>query len=288
MIDRARILVFVLVSFLLATAAGAAPFTGIVAFGDSLSDTGNLCPSPFCPSAPNEPGRFSNGPIWLDDLAAGTGLSSQAAAAGGTNFATGGATTVDVLNTQVPTFSASVGGAADPNALYVIWAGGNDGLGALSPVAAAQNVGLAIQNLAAIGAQSFLISNLPDLSLTPGNLGDPNAALFTTFFNSTLDSVLGGIGGLNIFEMDAFAATNDIVANPASYGLTNIDTACYDGVTVCGAPEDHAWWDNIHPTTEAHSIIGDLALATIPEPGTGLLVSLGLTGLALGRRRAAA
>src|SRR5262249_11534591 len=77
-------------------AAKAGPFTSLVVFGDSLSDVGNvflatggLTP----PSPPYAPGRFSNGPIWIDDLAAGLGLASPnpALLPGGTDFAFGGA-----------------------------------------------------------------------------------------------------------------------------------------------------------------------------------------------------
>ena len=63
-----------------ATAAHAGPFSDMVVFGDSLSDTGNVASlttavfgSTF-PAYPGAVGRFSNGPVWVETLAAGLGL----------------------------------------------------------------------------------------------------------------------------------------------------------------------------------------------------------------------
>mgnify|MGYP002382821480 CR=1 FL=1 len=63
-----------------ATGAQAGPFTSAVLFGDSLSDTGNVkslttvfTGTPF-PNYADAPGRFSNGPVWVDRLAADMGL----------------------------------------------------------------------------------------------------------------------------------------------------------------------------------------------------------------------
>ncbi|MFY7942566.1 MAG: SGNH/GDSL hydrolase family protein, partial [Burkholderiaceae bacterium] len=61
-----------------------AGFTSMVVFGDSLSDTGNVrsLTSAFSPPAfPNfsgAPGRFSDGPVWVETVAAGLGVPSGA------------------------------------------------------------------------------------------------------------------------------------------------------------------------------------------------------------------
>ena len=77
--------------------ASALPFTNMVVFGDSLSDTGNILISTggAIPTAPYFNGRFSNGPVWIDTLTAGLGLPAGAVAsfAGGNNYAFGGART---------------------------------------------------------------------------------------------------------------------------------------------------------------------------------------------------
>ena len=71
--------------------AGAMP---IVAFGDSLSDTGNvsILTGGALPPAPYYfEGRFSNGPIWLDQLGAALDGAVDPVLGGGTNFAFGAA-----------------------------------------------------------------------------------------------------------------------------------------------------------------------------------------------------
>lgn len=65
-----------------------APFSKLYIFGDSLSDQGNIfnitkfansldSQIPIIPNSPYFEGRFSNGPVWTDYLAAGLGLPIQ-------------------------------------------------------------------------------------------------------------------------------------------------------------------------------------------------------------------
>lgn len=276
----------VALAFSLSLAADALSFSGIYTFGDSLSDVGNLCPVPACPAAPYYPGRFSNGPVWVEGLAAGLGFTLTASNTGGNDFAVGGATTTGVLSSQVPGYLTTVGGVASPTALYVLLAGGNDGLGGGNPIIAASNMISAINNLKAAGAQNFLVANLPDLSLTPAVYGNPGAQLFTTTFNASLASGLASITGVTIFGLDLYALVNETVANPALYGFTNVNTACYVSPIVCATPGSYLFWDAIHPTAVAHSRLADAALLTIPEPGTASLLLAGLVVLATRRRSA--
>jgi phospholipase/lecithinase/hemolysin len=268
-------------------AADALSFSGIYTFGDSLSDVGNLCPGAKCTVAPYYPGRFSNGPVWVEDVAAGLGFTLTASNTGGNDFAVGGATTVGVKNSQVPGYLTSVGGVASGTALYVLLAGGNDGLGGGNPVTAAANMITSINNLKAAGAQNFLVANLPDLSLTPAVYGNAAAQLFSTTFNASLASGLAGITGVTIFGLDLYALVNQTVANPGLYGFTNVNTPCFVNPTVCATPNSYLFWDAIHPTSVAHSLLADAALLAIPEPGTGSLVLVGLLVLVVRSRRSA-
>ena len=128
------------------------PYSRIVAFGASLSDSGNafalrggsntppdyLLDPLLVPSAPYARGghHFSNGATWIEQFARSTGLSASVgpalqSAGNGTNYAVGGARAHEDgvnfnLSAQVEAFLQDVGGAAPSDALYTIEMGGND------------------------------------------------------------------------------------------------------------------------------------------------------------------
>ena len=236
-------------------------FTNLFAFGDSLTDTGNLCPGSGCPSAPYLDGRFSNGPVWIEPFANAFRLRADPLP-GGTNYAVGGFTTFDVLTFGIPSFSLDYSGVADPGALYVIWAGGNDGLRGADMAQAAARVAQAILDLSAMGAKFFLVPNLPDLGQTPRE--PASSRQISIDFNDALAAELAALTGVTVFPVDLFSLVDEIVANPGAFGFTNVDTACFDGVSVCLEPESFLWWDEIHPTAAAHALLAEAALAVIP------------------------
>lgn len=238
--------------------AHAGPFSSLFVFGDSLSDTGNLtiASSGAFPGTaqPYAPGRFSDGPLWVETLAQGLGLPAlNPALAGGTNFAFAGARTG--LISPPPGLLAQVigiwGGAAPPNpsradsnALYVVVGGGNDmrdarsvvGLDEAGRQAAAQaainNLSSAIAYLAASGARNVLISTLPDLGATP------EAALLglrtvstdvTNRFNALVPTLFGlqsVFTSLNIELLDMAGVAANVRANPGDFGVTNTSLPC--------------------------------------------------------------
>jgi phospholipase/lecithinase/hemolysin len=182
-------------------------FQRMFVFGDSLSDTGNLLnlTGGLVPNQPfYSPGRFSNGDIWVDYLADKLRLSDTNV----TNFALGGATTGNNnvglpgvpagLEQQIDTFTGALGGqSADPNALYIVWAGSNDYLGRFTsnPAEPIANLSDAINTLVASGARNILVPNLPDLGKTPlGRSLDPNTAFalnsLTTQHNKAIEQDL--------------------------------------------------------------------------------------------------
>ena len=288
----------------------AASFSSMVVFGDSLSDVGNTNiatggPGVGVPLAPYFSGRFSNGPVWIETLAANLGLSTAPALAGGTNFAFGGAPTgapippaaVPSLVDQLATlYFPATGGFSDPNALYVIWGGGND-IRAGDPSGAASNIASMITDLANApgGAQTFLIPNLPDIGLTPeaaaaGPAAQAAATGATLFHNNALHNAIVGLRaslGVTIIELDVFGFLNDIIANPAAAGITNTTDACFSGATgvggpgtVCANPDEYVFFDGIHPTANAHQLLGEFATAAVPVPAAVWLFgsALGLLG----------
>lgn len=302
----------IIICSLLGATAFAGQFTSIIAFGDSLTDTGNiyLATGGTVPaSPPYYPGVFSNGPNWLQYLGLGLGLPVTPFLAGGTNFAIGGATTgVDgvvpgtgVLS-QFQIYAAPLA-FADPNALYVITGGGNDiraAAGSLSDQKALYDAGKAAAvNLLSVtgglflgGARNFMFMTLPDVGLAPdvmalGKSAEASAA--TKGFNDVIYSLSSG-NGARVYRVDfagLAAAIYDDTKNNGSkkYGFTNLTTPCIGSFPDTCATS--IFFDDLHPTARVHQLLGHAALAQVPEPGTGLLLGAGLGLAAWARRRAA-
>lgn len=304
------------------SAAQAGPYSNLYVFGDSLSDTGNVAstfPGGAFP-APYNPGRVSNGLIWIDHLAAGLGLNAGAVASnlGGNNYAWAGARTgtaltpPGVLAQVAGIYLPAVAGVSDPNGLYVVVGGGNDmrdARTAFSGASAADNVGrqnaaqAAISNLfaslgalAQSGAKHVLLANLPDLGFTPEAMFGGTAAASTDASNkfnaliSGLEAAAEATFGLDIEVLDLHGIGQAVLVDAATngggvYGITNATLPCF----LSGAPSCNvsAFSDSLHPTARLHAIFGQAALRLVPEPASALLVLLALGGLVVQRRRAA-
>lgn len=264
-------------------------FSELIAFGDSLSDTGNIS---FIlgglPLPPYAPGRISNGPVWLDVLADSLGLSSLYSLAGGGNYAYAGARTGPInaglppsLLDQVQMYLVDNSGVADPDALYVIWGGGND-VRENDAANSASEIAAMISDLEAAGATNFLVLNLPDIGMTPESLdgmapGGPAGVITaaTEQHNAMLAAELSTLSAtlpVTIFELDIFTLFNQLLSDPADFGFSNVTDVCWTGDflgngTVCADPDSYVFWDDIHPTAAAHAILGASA-ANLIDPDT--------------------
>ena len=307
-----RLLKFLLPLLLVVFAGPASAFSALYAFGDSLTDTGNVfaLTAGANPGSPYFNGRFSNGPVWIETLASNLGLSINPSLLGGTNYAFGGAVTGPTLTSATPTLTQQLGlyntahaSLADPNALYVVWGGGNDVRALGNPIGAmgnaVTNVEAIISTLAGEGAKNFLVANLPDVGLTPDAIaGGPAVQAIvsglSTSFNNQLGTDLPGLAsglGVNISELDVYSFLNGVIANPGAYGLTNVNSRCYTGPTtgggtVCATPNQYLFWDGIHPTAVAHAALGAYATSLVPVPPAWLFFSA-LSALGIVRRKAA-
>jgi phospholipase/lecithinase/hemolysin len=269
--------------------ASAASFSQSYVFGDSLSDNGNAFNitkaliGTGIPPAPYFNGRFSNGPVWVEYL-------SPALGAKQTNYAIGGADSGDDntlipnnplklpgLAQQVERFKAS-NVKADENALYILWAGANDYLAGkqINPGIPVNNITSAVESLAILGAKNFLVANLPDLGKLPGTIKNKDVSTglstLTAFHNTGLKSSLTKLSqqlGLKIIPLDVNGLFSQAIATNV---FANTTEPCLNlaAKTICSNPDEYLFWDDIHPTTRAHSIIASAANIAIPEPSIGL------------------
>lgn len=294
---------FVLFSLMLPFEATAASFSQIYVFGDSLSDSGNAFRATgIPPSPPYFQGRLSNGPVWVEYLAEDLGLSPSQQ----TNYAFLGATTgstnttipvLSGLQQQLDTFKAT-NTQADPNALYVVWAGANDylGGGVTDPSVPVTNLSTTVSSLAGYGAENILVANLPDLGNLPATNRDvQTASLLNTLtgaHNLGLSASLNSLSqttDANIIPLDVNFLFNRAIAAPAEFGFTNVTDACL--LVGCTNPNEYIFWDELHPTTGVHKILGEAAFSaleakSVPEPSTVLgMLAIGVGILALHKRQ---
>lgn len=299
-----------LVVVLLATVstAWAAPYTKLVVFGDSLSDVGNAFEATGVPASPYYQGRFSNGPIWVEDLANNLGVPSATAYLAnptvGTNFAVGGSTTASTypnLGYTVGLYLNSVTNVADANALYVIWSGSNDFFQTIDadPTNAvtnctanmstwASNIAGTVSALHTAGAVNFLIPNLAPLGNTPkynSNANKNTVNSLVSSFNSVLAADLAGLeathGDLTIQSLDVYGLFNQMLLNPSGYGLDNVTDPA---MTTSGDDSRFLFWDSVHPTAAGHALLAQ----AVPEPSALMLLMIGagmwLAGMVCYRR----
>jgi phospholipase/lecithinase/hemolysin len=274
-------------------------FNQIVIFGDSLSDTGNLSTAlgGLFPPPPFFNGRLSNGPLWLDFLAPELGISNVVnfSFAGSTSGRTNIASIIagqdlgplpGVLD-QIDLFAGQLAAngipAANPNALYVVWGGANDFLTLPpQPLAAIQSVFASVENvaqsvitLAGLGAKTIVVPNIPNLAITPfvaaRNL-TPQAAIFSTLFNTLLQGTLGGLEsqlGIDIVQVDVFSLSSAIAQRPTEFGFTNATTPLFQALASQPNPDTFVFADDFHPTTTVHRLISDGVKRSLSTPTPG-------------------
>ena len=318
-----------------------ANINSLYVFGDSLSDTGNVFTATggtFPPPSFYYQGRFSNGLNWVDKLSTKLGLdltpawkiaTGQATPTAGINFAFGGSTTgtdntiisqLGGLQQQVGLFNNLITNnvitptqAANPNALYVLWAGANDYLPTDSSFVPKQNtnntltnLSNAAQSLADAGAKNLMVVDLPDLGKLPLTRELPQAQAnalsdLTALHNSQLfQTIQNRVGDrVNIIPFNVSSLFNQAITNPTEFNFTNVTEPCFNRnaspPSICTNPNKYFFWDQAHPTTAVHGLIADAAfktleaesepLASVPEPSTSLGMVVAILGGALMKRK---
>jgi thermolabile hemolysin len=258
----------------------ASAFDAIVAFGDSLTDTGNEPAEPYL----HYQGRWSNGPLWIEYLSVRLGFPYNAS----NNLAHSGAQTDDTYNqVQIYTPTNDVS-----NTLFVVWAGGNDFLQeyktywfndagwAQFTSYSANNLSNAVVNLRSKGARYILVPNtvdvttIPLLNKLPGFLRSylqSKVKMFNNKLSRALTTLQTTYPDITIYKADIYLGEKLLLKNYKADGFKkkSIDALSDPSLldkSFDGPGAKYVFWDPIHPTSKAHSYIADWFYTAIGSP----------------------
>jgi len=253
------------------------PHPGLVVFGDSYSDTGNIAignainlPDPF------DGGRFSNGLV---------GTERQD------------------LSRQVDDYLRRVSQAANPSAIFFIMIGGNDIRQMNTTISAAQ-VDLELQTIADTlfnqvqrlidaGAQTIIVANSGDMGKLPGSndeLDDNPTVLssysqqFNTMFNARISTLT--LSSATVIPFNLYDAMDTIIRTLQTDPSKNTTQACIDldidferlvdsgfgtsgplpFVNGCSDAEldNFVFFDSVHATAATHQLLFNELLPELP------------------------
>jgi outer membrane lipase/esterase len=204
------------------------------------------------------------------------------------------------LETQAAFFLSQHGPTIPGDALYVVEGGGDNARDALAASGgcggSASCIATIIQSttmgfvgdietidseLEAAGAKNIVVWDVPDIGETPAVLASgPLASTLGTMIASTMNEALSAAIGSDpdIKLFDIFGLTDDAIADPGAFGLSNVTDACAQFIA-CD-PSTFLFWDGIHPTSAAEVIISDaIESLVVPEPSALALLAVALLGL---------
>ncbi|PTR27337.1 thermolabile hemolysin [Luteibacter sp. OK325] len=267
------------------------PIERIVSFGDSLSDTGNMFNESQwkLPGASWYLGRFSNGPTWIEHLAARTGLALN-------NWAIGGAQTKDAkfgiihgVGRQIDGFfnyAAKAKGYDPSRTLFTFLISGNDFVNDTKTAPKiVEDQELALRRLVDHGARKILVVNLPDISVAPVfRLGRTDAGTIlgkVEYYNHHIAQVVERVNATTPAEVrlvNARAYFDDVLKAPGRFGIANTKDSCLaiDSPSStsyikaqkrrpdCTDPSKYVFWDTLHPTTRVHELMAQWAIEAAP------------------------
>jgi phospholipase/lecithinase/hemolysin len=317
---RKHVLLGGLFAVAFATAAPAANpnnYSALYVFGDSLVDAGNLktvLPAIAPKSQGYFNGRFTNGYNYVDYINNQLfGTPTVASLKGGNNFAYGGARVVSDtkdfipdINPQVATYLATKGGTADPNALYILNAGGNDifALGRfangdptqLAPFtnpadyvnAIVNQYAGAVQTLNDLGARNLLITGIPNSTVQ-----------LARDIDTQLQMKLDGLTlapGTELMRFSYIDFFDRVATNPGSLSLPALrtDRSCIQLQAQSTGCAGIFSFDGTHPTAAVQQaafrdIVRQFGVSSVPEPQSWAMMIAGFAfaGAAFRRNRTA-
>ncbi len=262
-----------LIYFLFFSLTYAYPVDKLVMFGDSLSDNGNIYNLsvkahkviPMIPVIPKESayfkGRFSNGPVWIEDLADAIDVPLEDYAYGGSwaePFKDSGLIIPFGLGDQVNMYLVAAATDYDIGKhLFFIWTGGNDYITPRDDVdyatsSTVSSIKKNIEWLVWYGARHVVVMSIPDVSQTPkvimnGAEAVENARQLVESHNAKLKKMVEELKaeypvsqypGIDFIYADMTTPMQDAIIHPDQYGLKNTSNPCYDGSIYFGNPID--------------------------------------------------
>lgn len=318
-----------------------AAFSSLYVFGDGVSTTTN---NPVASPSTYYGLRRSNGRLWVELLAqqlnltnnfwysnnSSIHLSYTNLSASSTNWSYSsnnwsyyGHYSSNLL-TELNVFNAPTNSS---NALFIVWVNDADFVGDMGSIYPSTNIvtwtnsinqaltnqWIAVTNLYyAKGVRTLIMPNAVDITEVPAYDNAANKAFirqriidFNLAFSAMLSNAMVSCPDLEIYEPDFFSLLDDIIANPAAYGVTNalyqgrsvdaLDDPALSNRAVNGPGTNYIFWDATDPTAKVHAIMAGVAKQLIApveidqitsHSGTNQLtldnVPVGLNGVVLG------
>lgn len=243
-----------LIALVLSVDVSAASLNKIVVFGDSLSDNGNFYEYmkhqlPLSP--PYFQGRFTNGWVWVELLAKSYYPKDWRSHL--LDYAFGGAgvlgeegdfddDTLFTLNREIDSYLIAHQNKADKDSVYIMWMGANNYLSIPDDMDEAVkdvNWGIktSLERLIKHGARYFLVINLPDLGKTPAAQEFDAveslsycALLHNSTLQKTVEQLQADYPEAKLMLYDVNQMFENVLANPSSYGFTNMSDTCYEAM----------------------------------------------------------
>jgi len=301
-----RLLSLLLAIGLFITAVEGSPFSRIVSFGDSLADTGtaHALTGGILPQYGGYPtDRYTNGLVWVEYLAQRLDLPIDDYAVAGAftddrntaDFSALAPLNLPGLADQIEMFLADTAEQPVGNRdLFTVIIGANDFFGFANGNSELPYPGGVINTLAAVetlldaGARTVVVVLVPDFTVTPAFAGlsgedAANLKAIVSLYNADLQDGLRALEASHHATMvivNMYALLNELVANPADYGLTNVTVPALFNLPEA---DTSLFWDTVHPTTYGHQLLATYVLDSMLEvlvPGQAIGVYGNIPGWA--------
>jgi phospholipase/lecithinase/hemolysin len=255
------------------TTPGAAPnlhpYTMLYVFGDSYSDSGSGYLDTNGPTAVVYLAQRLGIPFTFygDPASTGKGLNfaisgAQTGAGNGRRYPTGEMLSIGMKN-QVENFvtfsKLNFIPKIDPDNTMFFFAGGLNDRGKPDGFTRT-NIEDEIETLYALGARRFMVAILPTKIRQFATAG--------TTFNPELTKIpaeeVAKHPDIRIANSDWGAFLDEVMSNPAKYGITDTTKPCagrtihHEDPTPCADPDAHFFYHEGHPSTAVHRAVGDM------------------------------